>query len=314
MRKETALAATLTLLLAFSSATLGATTASAATTGRYRTQPAETGQTLIDLGLSAVVSAGTTRLVSSNLVVGNAGELTAVSHLVYCRPAGSSRVTQRIVTGQNVTRGTKVTLLTRALVTAPAGSALTCRLYAILVNHASTRRYGTISVLAGTSLRVLTAPIRSSAETWQSPKALVNTAYATAPVLWTPVAGTTYLQALGDVNITTCYPRDFKGPCVGARSRRASSYANVGVQLVVQQLQASGAACRTFVSGPLSSTTITSEIHHRKLNKSIANVPVTSACTSRRFRAYVRVTTNTRANSVVVENNNQSVTALYVRP
>ena len=308
------LGAALTLLLAFGSSTVGAPAATAATTGRYRTQPAGTGQTLIDLGLSVSVSAGTTRLVSSHLVVGNAGELTAVSHLVYCRPAGSSAVTQRIVTGQNVTRGTKVTLLTRALVTAPAGSALTCRLYAILINHVSTRVYGTISVLAGTSLRVLTAPIHSSAQTWQSGKALVNTAYAAAPVRFTPVAGARYVQALGDVNITVCYPRDFKGPCLGTRSRRSSSYANVGIQLVVQQLQASGAACRTFVSGPLGSTAITSEIHHRKFNKSIVNVPVTSSCTSRRFRAYVRVTTNARANSVVVENNNQSETALYVRP
>jgi hypothetical protein len=314
MRKGTVLGAALALLFAVSSATVGAPAATAATTGRYRTQPAGTGQALIDLGLSVIVSAGTTRLVSSYLVVGSAGELTAVSHLVYCRPAGSSTVTQRIVTGQNVPRATKVTLLTHALVSAPATSALTCRLYAILINHASTRVYGTITVLAGTSLRVLTAPIRSSAQTWQSAKALVNTAYATAPVLFTPVAEARYVQALGDVNITVCYPRDFTGPCLGARSRRSSSYAYIGVQLVVQQLQASGAACRTFVSGPLGGTTITSEIHHRKLNKSIANVPVTSSCTSRRFRAYVRVTTNTGANSVVVENNNQSETALYIRP
>lgn len=304
----------LALLLTVSSATVAAPAATAAATGRYRTQPAGTGQALIDLGLSVIVSAGTTRLVSSNLVVGNAGELTAVSHLVYCRPAGSSTVSRRIVTGQNVPRATKVTLLTRALVTAPAASALTCRLYAILINHVSTRTYGTISVLAGTNLRVLTAPIHSSAQTWQSGKDLVNAAYATAPVLLTPATGARSVQALGDVNITVCYPRDFKGPCLAAGSRRRSSFAYIGIQLVVQQLMASGAACRTFVSGPLDGITITSEIHHRKLNKSIANVPVTSSCTSRRFRAYMRVFANKGANSVVVENNNQSVTALYVRP
>jgi hypothetical protein len=315
MSRTTVLRATLALVLGVSVTTMGtpAPTATAATIGRYRTQPAGTPQALVNLGLAVTVSAGTTRLVSSYLVVGNAGQLTAVSHLVYCRVAGSSTVTQRIVTGQNVTRGTRVVLLTRGLVTAPATRALTCQLYAVLINHASTRVYGTINVLAGTSLR-LSAPIHSSAQVWQYNKALVNSSYAAAPVRFTARATATSIQAIGDVNVTVCYPGDNRGACLGRGSRRSASYAYVGTQLVVRPLQASGAVCRTYVSGPLAGTRITWEIHHRKLNLNIINIPVSSSCTSRRFSAYVRVTANRRANSVVVENNHQSETALYVRP
>lgn len=209
---------------------------------------------------------------------------------------------------------TAATLLTRALVTVPTTGALACRLYGVLINHASTRVYGTITVLAGTSLQRLTAPIHSSAQAWQFSKALVNTAHRAAPVRFTPVAGATSIQAIGDVTITVCYPRDTKGACLGKGSRRSTPYAYAGTQLVVQQLQANGAICRTFVNGPLTGTRITWEIHHRKLNRSIINIPVSSSCTSRTFSAYTRVTANAGANSIVVENNHQSETALYVRP
>jgi len=72
----------------------------------YQTQSPGTAPALIDLGLSVTVAAGTTRLVSSSLVVGNAIGITEVSHLVYCRLTGSTALTQRIVTGQNVAGAT----------------------------------------------------------------------------------------------------------------------------------------------------------------------------------------------------------------
>jgi hypothetical protein len=307
------LRAALALALGIGVAAAVTSTAIAAPTGRYRTQPAGTAARLVDLGLSVTVEAGATRLVSSNLVVGGAGELTAVSHLVYCRRVGSSTVTERIVTGQNVLRATKVTLLTRALVTAPAAGALGCRLYAIFINHTSTRIWGTISVLAGTSLQRLTAPVHSSAQAWQSGQVLVNTEYRAAPVRFTPAAGARSIQAFGDVNVTVCYDGS-AGTCLGAGSRRSAARAYVGTQFVVRQLHADGAICRSYSSGPLVGTSISSTIHHFKINKSIANIPVTSSCTSRAFLAYMRVTANRSANSILVEPNHQSETALYVRP
>lgn len=310
------MALALALTMGASVATVGTpATATAATTARYRTQPLGTAPGLVNLGLSVTVPAGTTRLVSSYLVVGGASTLTAVSHLVYCRRAGSTTVTERIVTGQNVLRATKATLLTRALVTAPATSALDCRLHAIFFRLTSARVGGTINVLAGTSLRKLTLPIQSSAQTWQAGRVLVNKSYHVATVLFTPVEGARSIQAVGDVNVTVCSKggKD-RGGCSGAGSRRSASYASVGTQFVVQQLQDDGSICRTVINGPLAATRISNTIHHWKLNKSISNVAVSPSCTSRKFRSYVRVTTSSLANSVVVEENHQSETALYVRP
>jgi hypothetical protein len=316
---RTALA--LMLMLGVSVVTIG-TPATAATTGRYRTQPMRTVPAPVNLGLSVTVKAGTTHLVSSYLVVGGASTLTLVSHLVYCRLAGSATVTERIVTGQNVLRATKVTLLTRALVTAPATGDLTCRLYAIFFRLTTGRVGGTINVLSGTSLMQsgtslnrLATPIQSSAQTWQDGRVLVNTSYRAAPVRFTPVEGTDSIQAFGDVNVTVCYDggKD-RGSCLGAGSRRSALFASVGTQLVVQQLQADGTVCRTMVNGPLVATRISNTIHHWKFNKSVSNIAVSSTCTSPEFRAYLRVTTSRIANSIVVEENHQSETALYVRP
>jgi hypothetical protein len=93
------------------------------------------------------------------------------------------------------------------------------------------------------------------------------TSYRAAPVRFTSVAGARYVQAFGDVNVTVCYTGDKdRGACLGAGSRRRGSYAYVGAQLVVQQLQASGAICRSYDSGPLVGTRISSTIHHFKLN------------------------------------------------
>lgn len=313
MRRGIFLRAALALMVGVSLLTIGTPAATAATTGRYRTQPAGTTPALVDLGLSVTVAAGDTLLVSSYLVVGSAGQLTAVSHLVYCRPEGSTTVTERIISGRNVTPATTVTLLTRALVTAPDTGALTCRLYVILINHTSTRVYGTIAVLAGTSLRTLTAPISSSAQTWQPNQALVNTSYAAAPVRFTPDEGASTIQAFADVNVTVCYYSS-TGACLGAGSRRSGARAYVGTQLVVNQLQSDGTVCRTFVNGPLLGTTVTSTIHHYKINTSVTDIPVSSSCTSRTFLAYLRVTANAGSNSIIVEPSHQSQTSLYVRP
>ncbi len=268
---------------------------------------------VVDLGLPVTVRAGTTTLISSFLVVGLAGELTAVSNVVYCRPPGSSTIAERIVSGQNVARGTTVTLPARGLVNAPAGHALNCRSYALFINHTSTRVYGTISVLPGTRLQVL-ARIRPSAQTWQPGQVLVSSSYSTPPVRFTAAAGASSIQSLGDVNVTVCYGGNKTGICTGAGSRRSRTFGYVGTQFSVRQLNANGTVCRTFVNHPLVGTVLTTEIHHLKITQSIVNVPITRSCTSRTFVAAVRVTANRSANSVVAEANHQSVTAMYVKP
>ncbi len=313
IRKGTVLRAALALALVAGIATTVAPAATAGGTGRYRTTPAGTPQKLIDLGLAVTVAAGTTRLISSTLVLGSAGELTFVAHQVFCYLPRSSTVVQDLHTGQNVARASTVTLLARGLVTAPASGPLTCRVYAVFVNHTSTRAYGTITVLRVT-LQGLTASIRSWAQTWQTTKPLVNTSYRAAPVSFTPPANARSIQAIGDVNVTVCYASDTTGLCAGPGARRARTFGYVGTQLTVQQLQSNGRVCRSFASGPLVGTVVTSTIHHRKSNSAIANIPVTSSCTSRRFIAYTRVTANHAANSFLIDPHHATVTLLYVRP
>jgi len=302
----------LALILGAGIMTIGLPSASAVATGRYRTAPASTPATVVDLGLPVTVPAGTTMLINSYLVVGLAGELTAVSSVVYCRPPGSSTIAERIVSGQNVAAGTKITLLTRGLVTAPGGNALNCRSYALFINHTSARVYGTISILTGTRLQVVPR-ISSSAEIWQG-QTLINSSYSSTSAPFTAAAGATWIQSFGDVNVTECYGGNTTGVCAGAGSRRSKTYAYVGTQFSVRQLNANGTVCRTFVNHPLAGTVLTGEIHHLKINQSIVNVPITSSCTSRTFIAVVRVTANASANSIVVEGNHQTVTAMYVRP
>jgi hypothetical protein len=238
MRGGILLRAALALMVGISLVTIGTTAATAATTGRYRTQPAGMTPALVDLGLSVTVAAGDTQLVTA---------------------------------------------------------------------------HGTITVLAGTSLRTLSAPTGSSAQTWQPNQALVNTSYAAAPVQFTPDEEANTIQAFGDVNVTVCYYGS-TGTCLGAGSRRSTTRAYVGTQLVVNQLQSDGTVCSTFVNGPALGTSITSTIHHYKINTSITDIPVSSSCTSRTFQASVRVTASAGYNSIIVEPNHQSQTSLYVRP
>ena len=304
--------AVLALVLGVSITTIGASSASAVAIGRYRTAPALKPPTVVDLGLPVTVPARTTMLINSYLVVGLAGELTAVSSVVYCRPPGSSTIAARLVTGQNVATGTKVTLLTRGLVTAPAGNALNCRSYALFINHTSTRVYGTVSVLPGTRLQVLPR-IPSSAQLWQPGQVLVNASYSTPSVRFTAPRGARAIQSFGDVNVTVCYRCSSDVLCARSGSRRSRTFAHVGTQFSVRQLNANGTVCRSFVNHPLAGTVLTQEIHHLKINQSIVNIPITGSCTSRTFIAAVRVTANRGANSIVVEANHQSGTGTYVR-
>lgn len=304
----------LALVLGVSTMTIGASSASAVAIGRYRTAPALKPYTVVDLGLPVTVPARTTMLINSYLVVGLAGELTGVSNVVYCRPPGSSTIAERLVTGQNVATGTKVTLLTRGLVTAPAGNALNCRSYALFINHTSTRVYGTISVLPGTRLQVLPS-IPSSAQLWQPSQVLVNASYSTPSVRFTAPTGANSIQSFGDVNVTLCYGAGGGSdvPCARSGSRRSRTFAYVGTQFSVRQLNANGTVCRSFVNHPLAGTVLTQAIHHLKINQYIVNIPITGSCTSRTFIAAVRVTANRGANSIVVEANHQSGTGMYVR-
>ncbi len=281
--------------------------------GRYESQPSSTlpaDKTTRALGATVVVPAGSTRYLSSKLVTDNAAQVTEVSHLVYCKKPGQSAVFARLVGGQNVLANTPTTMLTRGFVTAPADSALDCGLYTQLINHAADAK-GSIEVRAATYLQDVYGEIDAVTQTFGT-SMLVNTSAHANPVSFTAPAAATTVQAIGDVSVTTCYGVD-KGLCqrsAGARMDGSRSF--VGTQLVVNQLSATGAVCRTTTNGPLAGVTVTNTVHHYRVNTWLTTVAVDSSCGSRNFVSYTRVTANAAYNSFKIEANNQSVGALFV--
>ncbi|WP_255947946.1 hypothetical protein [Streptomyces odontomachi] len=280
--------------------------------GAYSSDPSSTpsgAKTTRSLGALVVVPAGSTRYLSSKLEVDDAAQVTEVSHMIYCKRPGESAVFAQLVSGQNVLANRAATLLTRGFVTAPADTALDCAVYAQFVNHAADAR-GSITVLAASYLQDVFDDIAAVQQSF-SPSMLVNTEVRANPVTFDAPASATAVQAIGDVSITVCYGSD-GGLCQrssGARMDGTSSF--VGTQLVVNQLDADGSVCRTTTNGPLTGVTVTTTVHHYRINTWLTDVPVDTACSSRTFVSYTRTTANANYNSFKIEANNQSVGAVF---
>ncbi|NUR50759.1 MAG: hypothetical protein HOV71_21735 [Hamadaea sp.] len=280
--------------------------------GVYQVQATSTNGTPVfhDLGARITVPAGTTKYLSSKLIVSQATVVTETSHLVYCRQAGSTTLVDRLVSGQNVLTGTTTTILTRGMITAPASGNLTCSLEAIFIDHSASTGTRTIRVEASTYLEDVFGVLAASAQTYQPSRVRVDSGYYAAPVTFTAPAGVTSIQAIGDVNVTTCYGTRPETLCVGGRL--TGGYAYVGTQLVVHQLNQDGSVCNTTTNGALAGVTVSNTVHHFKINTWHTAVPVLAGCTSRTFSASTRVTANAGAESIIVEANHQSLTALFV--
>lgn len=284
----------------------------AAAAGTYTVQPTSTNDNPIvrDLGARITVPAGTTKYLSSKLIVSNATVVTETSHLVYCTQGTSPTLVDRLVSGQNVLAGTTTQILTRGMIKAPTTGALTCALKAIFIDHSGSSGAQSIRVETSTYVEDVFDTLTSSAQTYQSARTRVDSSYYAAPVTFTAPAGVTSIQAIGDVNVTTCYGTNPEPLCVGGRLTGGHAY--VGTQLVVNQLNTGGAVCRTTTNGPLAGVTVSNTVHHFKINTWHTAVPVDPACTSRNFQASTRVTANAGAESIIVEANHQSLTALFV--
>ncbi|MEV6965150.1 hypothetical protein AB0M47_08520 [Hamadaea sp. NPDC051192] len=280
--------------------------------GSYRVQPTSTNGTPVfhDLGARITVPAGTTKYLSSKLIVSAATVVTETSHLVYCRLPGATALTDRLVSGQNVLAGTTTTILTRGMITAPASGDLTCSLEAIFIDHSATSGAQSIRVEASTYVEDVFGVLPASAQTYQPARTRVDSGYYAAPVTFTAPAGVTSIQAIGDVNVTTCYGTKPEALCVGGRL--TGGFAYVGTQLVVHQLNQDGSVCNTTTNGALAGVTVSNTVHHFKINTWHTAVPVLASCSSRTFSASTRVTANAGAESIVVEANHQSLTALFV--
>ncbi|UWE11112.1 hypothetical protein [Actinacidiphila bryophytorum] len=281
--------------------------------GTYASDPSSTpsgAKTTRSLGGTVQVPAGSTRYLSSKLYVDDAAQVTEVSHMIYCKRPGESAVSAQLVSGQNALANTPTTMLTRGFVTAPADAALTCSVYAQFVNHAADSA-GSITVLASSYLQDVDGDIGAVRQAF-STSMLVNSSANVDTVAFTAPAAATAVQAIGDVSVTVCYGAD-GGLCrrsSGARMDGTSSY--VGTQLVLNQLNSDGSVCRTTTNGALKGTTVTTTVHHYRINTWLTDVPVDPACTSRDFVSYTRTTANANSNSFKIEANNQTVGAVFV--
>ncbi len=290
-----------------------ATTVPVSAPGTYSSDPSSTpsgAKTTRSLGGSVQVPAGSTRYLSSKLYVGDAAQVTEVSHMIYCKRPGESAVYAQLVSGQNALANTPTTMLTRGFVTAPADTALNCSVYAQFVNHAADAA-GSITVLNSSYLQDVYDDIAAVQQTF-STSMLVNTSVDANPVSFTAPAGASAVQAIGDVSVTVCYGND-GGLCQrssGARMDGTSSF--VGTQLVLNQLNTDGSVCRTTTNGALKGQTVTTTVHHFRINTWLTDVPVDTACSSRDFVSYTRTTANADYNSFKIEANNQSVGAVFV--
>jgi hypothetical protein len=272
-----------------------------------------------DLGASITVPAGDTFYLSSKVVVDSAEEVTEVSAMILCAapgvdPTGNNiaNATARAVSGQNVLTGSSATtVLTRGLFTAPPDSALVCGLYAALVNHVADTA-GHIYVGANTYLQNVRGNLSWYQQKWQPTRVLDDTSVnAATSALFTAPADAASFDVIGDVNVTTCPSYYTKAPCdVAARTTYPDAY--VGTQLVVQQFNADGSTCgAAWNNGPLAGTSVPNQVHHYKIN-TWGTVPVSSSCTARHFRIWIRVTANVAHNSFVIEDNNETVTAAFI--
>ena len=290
-----------------------ATTAYITAPGTYASDPSSTPSTSKHtraLGGTITIPAGQTDYLSSKLNVTGAGEVTEVSHMIYCRRPGQTTNAAQLVTGQNVLASTSITLLTRGFVTAPADSSLSCAVYAQFVNHAANVS-GHITVLSSSYLQDVYGAIGSVKQTFNG-KVLVNTSYSANIVSYTAPAGVTAIQAIGDINVTVCYGTDNSLCQRSSGARMSGTRSLVGTQLVANQLNADGSVCQTTTNGALAGVYVTTTIHHYKINTWLTSIPVSAACSSRNFTVYTRVTANSGYNSFVIEANNQSVGAAFV--
>ncbi len=112
------------------------------------------------------------------------------------------------------------------------------------------------------------------------------------PVKWRHAPGTTSVQALADVTVTTCY----KGTasCDGVPDserlpRTSSSYSSVSFRMDVIQLDAAGShTCRLTQTEPVTNK-VSDEAHHYTAYLSLPSVPVDSSCGDQfLLRVYVK--------------------------
>jgi hypothetical protein len=100
----------------------------------------------------------------------------------------------------------------------------------------------------------------------------------------------TYLDAIGDGYITTCYTTSvsFHLPACPSFNGTVLTGATYRTSLIVQQFQADGTVCRQTASPSLIQTT-PSLVHHQETRNRVS-VPIDAACSSRNFRAklYIR--------------------------
>ena len=269
----------------------------------YTVQPAsqKDSPVLQNLGATFTISVvpAQTEYISSVLVIGSPSLATAVTQYVACRPAGSAHTINggwaRSETGQNILPGTtSLTLTARFEFVAPDAGRFDCALDAIFVSQSvPATSSGTIKVLSGSYIQDAKGPLAAHAQA-EGGEALVTSrtdtdiisSYTVPSVDPSNGAPITSIDVVGDVEVTNCYEAQKYHSCP-TRTTQSLIDSDLNSQLVVNQLNTGGSVCVSWTD-PLLPSSVSYQVHHKKIYHRKDSIPVSSSCTSRAFTVYVR--------------------------
>jgi hypothetical protein len=274
------------------------------------------------LGLGNMTT-GEVHNLRSEIVVGNprangSPARVAVGHKITCQPVGGSTITNggEIWNGQNLLANTAdVTLTVRMLFIAPAAGYYECLLRAYLNDGLS----------PGDETASLKSGFIGDVDGAISPSASKQRIAATSENIfmglgssgqqinhltnYSPPAGATSFDAVGDLYVTSCYGTDPGGSHCPAGTYPSSGTAQV-YSRVVATPGSTASGCVAQATAP-TTVPVTSSVHHyRILHKEIVTLP-SSGCGTWTINIFARDGGGTLP---FVVNTKQPYTVTYARP
>ncbi|MFC7529680.1 hypothetical protein [Actinoplanes sp. GCM10030250] len=191
------------------------------------------------------------------------------------------------------------------LFTAPSAGTYTCGLYAYTASTSQTGYH--LTAVAGDTWLEVSDTDQAGARWWQNPAcnsvgssstctyigagtptAWVFYSDGTPVYKWNAAAGATSVQALANLELTTCYTGTASCTGVDAYEKARGTNSVVDVRYEVIQLDTTAHTCRT-TSTAESRKTIRDDAHHYVVNFALSGIPVDPSCGTRNFlmRIYV---------------------------
>ncbi len=230
------------------------------------------------------LAAGEVHNLRSEITVGYPNGRIAVGHKITCQPVGGS-TQQQVWSGRNLLVGeTSVTLVVRMLFIAPAPGDYDCYLRAYVQTLGTTPAQASLrSGFIGDIRGAIAGPVAQLISDESSNRFFDNGSSQQFNIIpaYQPPDWATSLNVVGDVYITSCYG-------TGGNACPPGSYPASGSAVAYTRVVAtpSSASCAAVASPPITST-VSSQIHHLRVNQQIS-VPTSPACGTWRINIYTR--------------------------